>query len=945
MGRYIFLGLAGLGFLYCLGYGRRATADCISHEKREGTLGLLFLTDLKGHDVVLGKLASTSLRGFYALLAVFPVLAVPLLLGGVTSGEFWRMILVLINTFLFSLAIGIFGSALSRDYRRTMGANLTLMLVLVAMPPAVEKAIEYFASKPFIAALWYSCPAYSFYLCGDAQFTLRPDDFWWSVGVTQGVTWVMVLLASWVVPRSWQDQPIRATKSRWRELWRAWSYGPKRKQGLFRRRLLDANAFYWLAARARLKPAHVWTFLALMGAWWLIGWISSGQVWFDPSVTLVAGLMLNCTLKTWTAIEAGQRLAEDKKSGAFELLLTTPLKVRDILRGQWLALRRQFAGPLVAVIVVLFLFMRQGSRRAGGQESGFWFAGMVMLVADMIAISWVAMYMALISSSHNYATLRAMLRVLILPWTVFGLVVVAGHIYYEVVRGLVWSPSGKFYIGLWCGLGIVADLFFGLTAWWRLRHGFHLLALEASTPTHPASAVKDEFHVVPGPTASSHPGGTSQRDTDQPTPAGQKASAKSPNALDKPGRRFRWLTRRGWAVVLVLVLAGCCWMLLRRDQSSPPALVVSLSQSNALTRVFPTYGGAMFILPDGTLWRWNRAGGPNSPQTPVPVQVGTDRDWIQAASGGRHIVGLRRDGSIWQWGWLNGTWSKSPEKVSPSSDWVSIADSQQHSMALRRDGTLWAWGVNSFGQLGNGLGPDRTNLVQVGTNHDWMAVCCGLSCTFGLRTDGTLWAWGAITIFQSGATTMNPLSFPTRVCRETNWVGFASGFLPLFRSGSGEIWQPFLAPPNGESPVGSCCTLVASNAQPDSIAAAYCGSAKLFEIHPDRTLWERPYAFNPWLPSTPETPRKTGDRSDWISLWSAGGTAFGLTADGTIWTWGIDPSKPLKRSLSSWLKSLQARAGSTLAVTPTPRAMMAPATQPGYQKEPRPLMRVVRPGG
>ena len=84
-GRHIFTWLAGSLLGYCLAYGRRATADCLSQEKRDGTLGLLFLTDLKGHDVVLGKLVATSLRGFYGLLAVFPVLAVPLLLGGTTS--------------------------------------------------------------------------------------------------------------------------------------------------------------------------------------------------------------------------------------------------------------------------------------------------------------------------------------------------------------------------------------------------------------------------------------------------------------------------------------------------------------------------------------------------------------------------------------------------------------------------------------------------------------------------------------------------------------------------------------------------------------------------------------------------------------------------------------------------------------------------------------------
>src|SRR5215470_19128359 len=79
-----FMGLSILAFIYCLIAGRRSTADCLSEEKREGTLGLLFLTDLKGYDVVLGKLAATSLRALYGLVAIVPVFAIPILLGGVT---------------------------------------------------------------------------------------------------------------------------------------------------------------------------------------------------------------------------------------------------------------------------------------------------------------------------------------------------------------------------------------------------------------------------------------------------------------------------------------------------------------------------------------------------------------------------------------------------------------------------------------------------------------------------------------------------------------------------------------------------------------------------------------------------------------------------------------------------------------------------------------------
>jgi|SRR6266581_7968593 len=103
-GLFYFLTLITLGFSALAGVF--LTADCLSEEKREGTLGLLFLTDLKGYDVVLGKLLATSVPAIYGVLAVFPVLAITLTMGGVTAGEFWRMTLVFMNTLFFSLSVG-----------------------------------------------------------------------------------------------------------------------------------------------------------------------------------------------------------------------------------------------------------------------------------------------------------------------------------------------------------------------------------------------------------------------------------------------------------------------------------------------------------------------------------------------------------------------------------------------------------------------------------------------------------------------------------------------------------------------------------------------------------------------------------------------------------------------------------------------------------------------
>ena len=84
----IFFTISIASLVFAMLAGVFLTADCLSEERREGTLGLLFLTDLKGHDVVLGKLVSTSMVAVFGLLAVLPVLALPLVMGGMTGGEF-----------------------------------------------------------------------------------------------------------------------------------------------------------------------------------------------------------------------------------------------------------------------------------------------------------------------------------------------------------------------------------------------------------------------------------------------------------------------------------------------------------------------------------------------------------------------------------------------------------------------------------------------------------------------------------------------------------------------------------------------------------------------------------------------------------------------------------------------------------------------------------------
>src|SRR5688572_18244862 len=73
-GNYLFTTLIFFSFWFCLIQGVRRSAGSIADEKRDGTLGLLFLTDLRPIDIVLGKLFSAAIPLIQPLLAFVPVL-------------------------------------------------------------------------------------------------------------------------------------------------------------------------------------------------------------------------------------------------------------------------------------------------------------------------------------------------------------------------------------------------------------------------------------------------------------------------------------------------------------------------------------------------------------------------------------------------------------------------------------------------------------------------------------------------------------------------------------------------------------------------------------------------------------------------------------------------------------------------------------------------------
>ncbi|HEV8541783.1 MAG TPA: ABC transporter permease, partial [Verrucomicrobiae bacterium] len=130
-----FAGYAALAI--CLFAGVNRTADCLSSEKRQDTLGLLFLTHLKARDVVLGKLLAHSTSVLVMLLGIVPILALPILLGGVSAVELVRIPVALLNSLFFALCSGLPVSSLLRRQSATRTTVTAGMIILTLALPAV----------------------------------------------------------------------------------------------------------------------------------------------------------------------------------------------------------------------------------------------------------------------------------------------------------------------------------------------------------------------------------------------------------------------------------------------------------------------------------------------------------------------------------------------------------------------------------------------------------------------------------------------------------------------------------------------------------------------------------------------------------------------------------------------------------------------------------------
>jgi len=406
--------------MVCVMAGLFGTADIISEERREGTLGLLFLTDLKGYDVVIGKFSAVALNAFYWLLAILPVLSLPLLLGGVTFGEFIRVSLALVNLLFFAMALGTWASARVMEVVHSLSVATGILVLFGGLVPALFFGLmNPGGGDEAWAALTFS-PILTLFWVGSTKYGASPQLYWYPLLSSQLLAWAFLAFTSWRLPQIWH-QPVREGAS-----WMPAKALPNRLRTTFEERAkwLDANpAMFLMRPGPFIRGLSI--FLVLVATILLlidVFLLDNKSLLYIPFTGGVVEWFALLPLKIFLAVHACRFFASARQSGVFELLLSTPLTSREMVSAHWTVINRVFLWPFIILsFYVMFggvkAFVLSNPSNSTASTFGFLLVGIQIVghVFDYFLIGWMGAWMGLKLKRPGWAPFFTILFALMLP--------------------------------------------------------------------------------------------------------------------------------------------------------------------------------------------------------------------------------------------------------------------------------------------------------------------------------------------------------------------------------------------------------------------------------------------------------------------------------------------------------------------------------------------------
>jgi hypothetical protein len=352
------------------------------------------------------------------LLSVAPLLSLPLLLGGVTLGEVFRASVVLAGTLALSLACGLVGSVRSRDGIAAIVKAMAWLIALLLLPLLAEFLLQALVWDDFsttLSAVGATSPLYALMLAGASGYASSPDSFWWGQAGSACLALGLVLLAGQRLRGSWRNET--------EEVRPAASATKAAKIPVRPRSETAVNTLGTVVARRARSRRWFWSVIGLY-AFAQLPQLASGGLLLGSLMMLVflPAMLASLAASLVLIYVACRTYAEARQTGEMEILLTTPVEDREIVRTLWLALR-----PFVVWLAVLefgvgavgmsMAWATEGSDEFQGYLLGHSLAnllvGPITSILFVSACLWVGMWHGLTARKVGGAVAKTFLLVVV----------------------------------------------------------------------------------------------------------------------------------------------------------------------------------------------------------------------------------------------------------------------------------------------------------------------------------------------------------------------------------------------------------------------------------------------------------------------------------------------------------------------------------------------------
>lgn len=330
-------------------------AGAIAEERRNNTLGILFISGLSALDIFVGKLFSAVLIAFNDLLVIFPMLALPFVMGGVSFQLFIATVCCLPNVLLFVLATSMFASTVTMDEASSRTLTTLLLVIICGLAPLLWLGQQWFGGATAQSSWFMWSPGYGVYLVFQKFSGVSAHTFWLNSLVTLGWSVALLTAAAGSLQRIWRRDEAAVHQQKlpgWRELFEE----QFNRQRAANRWMIEANPSLWAEIADTRPLKRAWLGIGAVIVLWLAGFAAWPAHWAGPVNFYITTLLLIGIVQTIQNHATAVRFANSRRDGAFELLLTTPHSTEEIVEGHFEGRRVQFR-PVVRLLLMLEVVM------------------------------------------------------------------------------------------------------------------------------------------------------------------------------------------------------------------------------------------------------------------------------------------------------------------------------------------------------------------------------------------------------------------------------------------------------------------------------------------------------------------------------------------------------------------------------------------------------------